>query len=244
MDKPTAARSERTAQAGAAPASDHAAATAATSTQTLARLFELLAKPQNAEPIKYGHVRYDGVLYVVGREPSGDDADVLYRQLADCSGDSRYATLGEPTWYGALDPFTAIAEAAYHALCRPPTDAADTLGALYRLRVRGRFADLHGRERFQPVIVGDSYVATQALAREVRARAALSGVLYPSARSSGTCLAVFARCALRGAQRLDALPMRRVSPSCLKVRAPWSRTWWKLRLEDLRRNVGAKLECA
>jgi len=214
----------------------------------MSELLAFLRARRSAAPIVYGRVRYEGVLYVIIKHLQPiTEIEELCRRSADHSGRSRYGTQGRPTWYGALDPLTAIAEASYHAMTdEGGNEGADVLGALYQLRVRGRFVDLHGRERTQPEIVGDDYAPTQLLARQVRTMTPLSGVLYPSARSSGTCLAMFTQQAMRNVKFIDTIPMRRISQTAIKVRAPRSTKWWKLRLDDLRRTAAAaaRVECA
>ena len=196
-----------------------------------------------ATSIRYGRVRYDGVLYVViGSSEPIAGLDELCEAAVDRAGHSRYGTPYRSTWYGSLDPYTAISEAAYHVLA--DGDATVSALSLFQVRVRGSFADLHGRERSQPGIVGDDYAATQTLARRVRALTTLAGVLYPSARSSGTCLAVFARPALRSAKFVESIPVRRVTRDAIDLRTSWSAKWHRMRLDDLRRASIGKSACA
>jgi hypothetical protein len=188
-------------------------------------------------PLEHGRVRYEGMLYVMVPHHSQPlvDLDELCLHAADRRGYSRYGTFGRSTWYGALDPDTAIAETCYHMLA-DPADADDepTPFGLYKVGVRGRFADLYGREHNRPEIIGDDYGATQALARETR-KSTLCGVLYPSARSDGACLAVFTRKALRSARFVDVISIRRLGGNTVRVRPPWSATWQTLHRHDLRR---------
>jgi hypothetical protein len=206
--------------------------------QLLARL-----RQASASEFRYGRVRYEGSIYVIA--PSGasiESVEYFHRDTADHGGATRYGTFGRATLYGALDPFTAIAQAAHRVLIDPPYRPIQPL-ALYRLHVRGRFADLHGREHEQPQIIGSDYAPTQAFAARVRHVAGLSGVLYPSARCSGVCLAVFRPQALRSVRSLEAIPMRRMSDDAITVRCPWSDTWLKLGLHDLRREHAARTAC-
>jgi hypothetical protein len=169
------------------------------------------------------------------------DLDELCLHTADRRGCSRYGTFGRSTWYGALDLDTAIAETCHHMLA-DPADAYDdpTPFGLYKVGVRGRFADLYGREQRRPEIIGDDYGATQALARETR-KTSLGGVLYPSARGSGACLAVFARKALRSARFVDVISMRRLHDDCVRVRPPWAGVWQTLHRDDLRRTSNGSI---
>jgi hypothetical protein len=192
---------------------------------------------QRPAPIRHGRVRYDGVMYLLMPqhvEPIDSLGEICARS-ANWNSRSRYGTFGRPTWYGALDPATAIAEMCYHALVDRADAARDmTMAALYQLRVRGRFVDLHGRESSQPEIIGDDYRPTQALARQTRATT-LGGILYPSARSSGTSLAVFDRSVFRSLRFVDMVPFLRAGPDTIKARPPWNGTWWSLHLGDLQR---------
>lgn len=188
-------------------------------------------------PLEHGRVRYEGMLYVMVPHHSQPfvDLDELCLHAADRRGCSRYGTFGRSTWYGALDPDTAIAETCYHMLA-DPADVYDepTPFGLYKVGIRGRFADLYGREQHRPEIIGDDYCATQALARETR-KSTLSGVLYPSARGNGACLAVFTRKALRSARFVDVISIRRLGANTVRVRPPWLAAWKTLHGRDLRR---------
>lgn len=197
-------------------------------------------------PIAHGRVRYEGWLYIIVPHHSRPFADLaeLCLHTADRHGHSRYGTFGRPTWYGALDPATAIAEACHRVLAEPfdGTDEPTPFG-LYRAHVRGRFADLYGREQYWPDIIGEDYGATQALACAVR-RTMLCGVLYPSARSNGACLAIFARKALRRARFADPVSIRRIDADTVRVRAPWTSTPWIVHRDDLHRTPVRRLACA
>ena len=206
----------------------------------------LRVRRMRPEPLAYGRVLYEGTLYVIVPHHSQPfvDLDELCLHCVDRVGHSRYGTFGRPTWYGSLDVDTAIAEACHHALVES-TDEGDeaTPFGLYRVHVRGRFADLYGRELVRPAIIGEDYGPTQSLASAVR-RAHLCGVLYPSARSSGARLAVFARKALRRARFVDIVSIRRVAEDAVHVRGPGtvggSFTW----REDLRRFPSTRLAYA
>jgi len=188
-------------------------------------------------PLEHGRVRYEGVLYVMVPHHSQPfvDLDELCLHAVDRRGGSRYGTFGRSTWYGALDPDTAIAETCYHMLA-DPSEANDepTPFGLYKVGVRGRFADLYGREHSRPEIIGDDYGLTQALARETR-KSTLCGVLYPSARGNGACLAVFMRKALRSARFVDVISIRRLGENTVRVRPPWTAAWRTLHRRDLHR---------
>jgi hypothetical protein len=189
----------------------------------------------SASRIPYGTARYDGLAYLI---LPGARADLDLRQLHDAATDrnglSRYGCAGLPTLYLALDTSSAIAEACYHFLndCRRDAEPFDC--ALYQLRVRGRFADLHGRERHHPELLADDYRLTQELARRVRATR-LHGVLYPSARSNGFCLAAFAEHVLCASRFAGFVAVRVQSERAVRVRAAGGAHWRLLQREELRR---------
>lgn len=185
--------------------------------------------------VSYGTVRYDGLAYLVlpGGSPQLDLRE-LCRTAADRHGLTRYGCAGRPTVYVALDPSSAMAEVCYHALndCRRDPEPFDC--ALYQLRVRGRFADLHGRERHHPELIADDYRVTQDLARQVRATR-LHGVLYPSARSNGFCLAAFAEHVFCWSRFVDFASIRVQSDRTVRLRAAGSAHWRLLHRDELRR---------
>lgn len=188
-----------------------------------------------ASRIPYGASRYDGLTYLVLPGARADlDLPRLHDAAADRNGLTRYGCAGLPTLYLALDPSTAIAEACYHLLndCRRDAEPLDC--ALYQLRVRGRFADLHGRERPYPELLADDYRLTQELARRVR-ETRLHGVLYPSARSNGFCLAAFAEHVLCACRFGGFVGVRVQSDRAVRVRAAGSTHWRLLQREELRR---------
>lgn len=186
--------------------------------------------------IPYGTVRYDGLAYLL-LPGAGADLDLreLCRVAADRHGLTRYGCAGRPTVYVALDPSSATAQMCYHALNDCRRDAAPLDCALYQLRVRGRFADLHGRERHHPELIADDYRVTQGLARHVRATR-LHGVLYPSARSNGFCLAAFAEHVFCGSRFAGFVSLRVQSDRAVRLRPAGSAHWRLLHRDDLRRS--------
>lgn len=197
-----------------------------------------VARPSRAAPsagIAYGSVHYEGLAYLV--LPAADASlclDALCRHAVDRSGLSRYGTPGEPTWYMALDPASATAEVCYHALNDCSHEGEPIVCAMYQLRVRGRFADLHGRERRHPELIADDYRVTRQLARDVRATR-LHGLLYPSARSNGFCIAAFRERVLHASRFLDFVSMRVQSQRTISLCPAGSARWRRLHRDDLQR---------
>jgi hypothetical protein len=202
----------------------------------LAGLIALL-RERAAPPIEFGRARYDGCIYaIVAGTPARIDRDEILRRLADRLGTSRFGTRGQDTWYGALDADSAMAEAAYSALTHP-TRRRTTNATLIELRVHGRFADLHGRQRQAPQILADTYAATQELAARVRHVSGLHGVLYPSSRSNGICLALFDEHAIRDARAVGTISMCRIGDDAVRVYQTWDDTCRVLRVQELRRTT-------
>jgi hypothetical protein len=186
--------------------------------------------------IDYGTVHYDGLAYLLLPRCGAElDLDALCQRAADRHGLTRYGSPAQPTWYVALDPSSAMAEVCYHALNDCPRDEREPLVcAMYQLRVRGRFADLHGRERRHPELIADDYRATQRLARQVRATR-LQGLLYPSARSNGFCIAAFTPRVLGAPRFADFVALRVQSHRAVRVCPAGSGRWRTWRREDLQR---------
>ena len=175
------------------------------------------ARPTRVDRIDYGVVPYDGPAYLMLQQCSAElGLRELRRLAADLSGSTRYGSPGQPTWYVSLDPDSALAEMCFHVLTEGAPGARPFACAMYRLRVRGRFADLHGRERRHPELIADDYAATQGVAARVRA-SRLDGVLYPSARSNGFCIAAFTARVLCSARLMEFVAMRVHSASTVKV---------------------------
>ena len=188
--------------------------------------------------ISYGTVHYDGLAYLV--LPDGDsglDLPRLCRAAAERSGLTRYGAPGLPTSYVALDPSSALAEVCFHVLddCRRGTEPIRC--AVYQLRVRGRFADLHGRERRHPELIADDYRVTQRLAHRVRATKSLHGLLYPSARSNGFCLAAFSDHVFCSSRFVDFVSLRVQSDRAVRLCATGSVHWRLLNRDELRRTA-------
>lgn len=109
---------------------------------------------------------------------------------------SRYGDGNVRVWYGALAEITSIAETCWHQLRQLQAiegveRTVTRHRAMYRVRARGIFVELRGKERAHPELLDDDYGATQAIGRRVAAQG-LPGLLYPSARwKDGSCLAAF-----------------------------------------------------
>ena len=196
--------------------------------------------PDRAGPapprIDYGTVCYDGPAYLLLGGAAPPDLDRLLERSADRGGLSRYGCMGEPTWYVALDRDSAIAEVCYHTLSDCRRGAGQFEWTAYQVRVRGRFADLHGRERRHPQLVADDYRLTHALAREVR-DSRQHGILYPSARSNGVCIAAFDAHVFRSFRRIDGISLRVKSAEVARICPQGSRRWRVLRRDELQRHA-------
>lgn len=190
------------------------------------------SRPVPVDRIAYGLVSYDGPVYLMLPRCNVELGLAELRRLAADRGASRYGSPGQPTWYVALDPDSALAELCYHVMNERPRRAEPFTCALYRLRAHGRFADLHGRERRHPELIADDCAATRQLACRVR-RTRLDGLLYPSARSNGFCIAVFSDRVFRSAHLMELVAMRMHSDSTVKVCS--SGHWRSLQRERLRR---------
>lgn len=186
--------------------------------------------------VNYGSVCYDGPAYLLLGGAAPSDLDQLLERSAERGGLSRYGCIGKPTWYVALDRDSAIAEVCYHTLsdCRRNAERFDWTA--YQVRVRGRFADLHGRERRHPRLIADDYRLTHSLAREVR-DSRLHGILYPSARSSGVCIAAFDAQVFRSFRRVDGISLRVQSNEVARLCLHGSRRWRVVRRDELQRHA-------
>lgn len=183
-------------------------------------------------------IHYEGLVYAIARQrPAIGDLAAYRRHAAERRGRSRYGMRGESTWYAALDPQTAIVEAGYHHLRDARGRERPLLGALHCLRVSGHFGDLHGRERERPDLIGEDYTVTRMLGRAWRRSPQLSGLLYPSARCQGSCLAIFRADVLLAVSRLGPVPVRRIGPDEIEVLVPGETGWRRLHRAALRREA-------
>jgi hypothetical protein len=188
-------------------------------------------------PIGYGAVCYAGPAYfLIGASASVADLDQLLAAASDRSGLSRYGCLGAPTWYVSLARDGAIAEVCYHTLSDCRRDGEQSDWTLYQVRVRGRFADLHGRERRYPELVSDDYRFTRPLAREVRG-SHLQGILYPSARSNGVSIAAFDAEVFRSFRRIEDITLRVKSDEIVRICPRGSRRWHVMHRSELKRSA-------
>lgn len=119
-----------------------------------------------------------------------------YPFTSDRTVASRYGDGTVRVWYGALDEATSLAETCWHQLRQ--LQAVDGIDApvtrhraMYRVRARGLFLELRGKEQHHPQLFDEDYAATQAIGKHASAQG-LPGLLYPSARwRDGSCLAAF-----------------------------------------------------
>lgn len=108
---------------------------------------------------------------------------------------SRFSDGSYGVYYAARDEATAIAETVYHReqFLRYSHEAPIRLEMrVYVGRIAGRLHDLRGLEKNLPDVYSpDSYIASQALGRELR-DANSPGIVYDSVRhDSGQCIAAF-----------------------------------------------------
>lgn len=114
---------------------------------------------------------------------------------ADVSVASRYGDGSIRVWYGALDEDTALAETCYHQIqMLREIEGVDRVVIRYRkvwqIQASGLFIDLRGKLEEFPALVGDDYAWPQSIGKRL-AHEGLPGLLYPSARWAGDCLATF-----------------------------------------------------
>lgn len=98
-------------------------------------------------------------------------------------------------YYAANRFETAVAETTYHR-ARLYADTDERPGWFSQFRelvgsIDARVHDIRGRGEFEACLAPESYVASQALARELRAEGS-NGLVYPSVRDpDGQCVAAF-----------------------------------------------------
>jgi hypothetical protein len=187
--------------------------------------------------IGYGAVCYEGPAYcLIGASAPVADLGQFLETASDRGGLSRYGCPGAPTWYVALARDGAIAELCHHMLSDCRRDGEQSDWALYQVHIRGRFADLHGRERWHPELVSDDYRCTHPLAREVRG-SHLHGILYPSARSDGVSIAAFDAGVFQSYRRIEDIVLRVKSDEIVRVCPRGSRRWRVVHRSELRRGA-------
>lgn len=108
---------------------------------------------------------------------------------------SRYGDGSIRVWYGALEEDTALAETCYHQI-QMLRDIEGVDGPVtryrkvWRVQASGLFVDLRGKTGEFPDLLGDDYGYPQSIGKRL-SHEGLPGVLYPSARWRGDCLAAF-----------------------------------------------------
>jgi len=108
-------------------------------------------------------------------------------------------------WYAGFALKTSQAEVAFHKsveLAEVNWWQQSLTYDDYLADFGGEFHDIRGQDDFKDCIMPDSYVASQGLAENLLTKGA-AGVLYPSARTTGDCIACF-RPAMVGNVRKDA----------------------------------------
>lgn len=159
---------------------------------------------------------------------------------ADISVASRYGDGTVRVWYGALDEATALAETCYHQIrMLRDVEGIDRVVTRYRkvwqVQASGLFIDLRHKLDEHPALTGEDYGFTQAIGKRL-AHEGLPGVLYPSSRWPGDCLAAFRAGPLSQPQQRYDLTYR-IDPlaGAVEVEREPGRTLCRLTLADLRR---------
>ncbi|MCL1635929.1 RES family NAD+ phosphorylase [Luteimonas sp. SX5] len=121
---------------------------------------------------------------------------IAYPFASDKTVASRYGDGSLRVWYGALEEDTSIAETCWHSLQQlRAIEGIDRpvvrYRAMYRVRARGLFLELRGKQHEHPELLDEDYAATQGIAKHAAGQG-LQGLLYPAARwPDGSCLAAF-----------------------------------------------------
>lgn len=106
---------------------------------------------------------------------------------------SRFSDGSWGVFYAAHSVATAVEETVYHRqrfLAATAEPSCDIPMRCYRTGIAGRLHDLRGG--WPQVQSPDSYIASQALAQQLRNREGSNGIVYDSARhAGGECVAVF-----------------------------------------------------
>lgn len=159
---------------------------------------------------------------------------------ADVSVASRYGDGTIRVWYGALDEDTALAETCYHQIqMLREIEGVDRVVTRYRkvwqVQANGLFIDLRGKLEEFPALIGDDYAWPQSIGKRL-AHEGLPGLLYPSARWPGDCLAAFRATPLSQPQQLYDLTYR-IDPVAghVDVEREPGKLLRRLSLEQLRR---------
>ena len=151
------------------------------------------SRGQQAAIIAEMRVRSAG-LGVIERGLAYSEA-IGYPFEADVSVASRYGDGSIRVWYGALDEDTALAETCYHQIqMLREIEGIDRVVTRYRkvwqIQANGLFIDLRDKLEEFPALTGDDYAWPQSIGKRL-AHEGLPGLLYPSARWRGECLAAF-----------------------------------------------------
>ncbi len=159
---------------------------------------------------------------------------------ADRSVASRFGDGTNRVWYGALDEDTALAETCYHQIqMLRQVEGIDRVVTRYRkvwqVQATGLFMDLREKLTLCPELIGDDYALPQSIGKRL-AHEGLPGVLYPSARWLGDCLATFRASPLSQPVQLYDLTYH-IDPAagCVDVEREPGRLLRRLCLGDLRR---------
>lgn len=108
---------------------------------------------------------------------------------------SRFADGTYGVLYGSLEDATSIYETCFHQLREVRriegwTTPIHQERAVYSIHCNAMLCDVRGKQRKFPAIISDDYSLTQAIGKAI-AKDGYPGVIYPSARTIGTNVALF-----------------------------------------------------
>jgi RES domain-containing protein len=107
---------------------------------------------------------------------------------------SRWNGPDRGAWYAGVELATSLAEIMFHKsrhyleISWPHADVTEYDD--YLANFDAKFHDIRNDARFAPCLDPDSYYASQTLAAELLGNSSI-GVIYPSVRTTGTCIACF-----------------------------------------------------
>lgn len=107
---------------------------------------------------------------------------------------SRFADGTYGVLYGSLEDETTIFETCYHQLrelrhIKGWTTPLHQERAVYNIHCNAMLCDIRGKQRKFPQIISDDYSLTQAIGKAL-AKDGFPGIIYPSARTAGTNVAL------------------------------------------------------
>lgn len=149
---------------------------------------EALTNPRMREEIgDYRKIRPEDAV-------AGEGATPVMASFA-YSGPSRFSDGTFGVYYAAHEEDTAIAESMYWTqrfLQATNEPSIDVDKRMYRARIRGEYDDIRGRPRRSALYDPQTYVKSQAYARDLYEKNRVDGIVYGSVRlAGGTCVCGF-----------------------------------------------------